>query len=155
MFNSKEEAYYCPTFQQRHWRRSSRWEWHDKGERQPFLHLNLVTLRYLLQNTKAPSSTDTLLTPQEIFAKKKVLIMQLMEQWSCDIHSLPNKPDICWTPNGQKSHSICYPITQSNINFWVSLIISTFNYYIQFSGSHCNCRLRTLLLTQSQRSLVS
>ena len=56
------------------------------------------------------------------FEKLKVIIAELTERWMCEIHSLPDKPSLCWTPKDQLG--TCYPITQSNLNFWASRIVS-------------------------------
>jgi len=58
----------------------------------------------------------------ERFEKMKVIIAELTARWSCEIHSLPDKPSLCWTPKDQPG--TCYPINQSNINFWASRIVS-------------------------------
>ena len=84
------------------------------------------------KSAKSPANTDTPTTKQdELFEKKKAIIEQLTEHWSCQTHSLPDKPALCWMPIEQRPHGNCYPITQSNINFWASCIVSYFG-----SGTH-------------------
>lgn len=56
-----------------------------------------------------------------------MVIEQLMEHWRCETHSLPDKPALCWTLIEQRPHGNCYPITQSNINFWASCDVSCFH----------------------------
>jgi hypothetical protein len=89
-----------------------------------------ATYLYLLmqKSAKSPANTDALMTKQdEIFEKKKVVIEQLTEHRSSKIHSLPDKPALCWTPIKQWPHGNCYPITQSNINFWAFCVVSYFS----------------------------
>jgi hypothetical protein len=71
----------------------------------------------------------------ELFEKKKVVIEQLTNYWSCELHSLPDKPALCWKPVEQRPHGDCYPITQSNINFWASCIV---RYFILLSLQNIN-----------------
>jgi len=70
---------------------------------------------------EAPTGTSK---EDEIFEKKKGIIEQLTKYWQCEVHSLPDKPALCWIPIEQRPHGNCYPITQSNINYWASLIVS-------------------------------
>jgi hypothetical protein len=63
----------------------------------------------------------------DLFEKKKVIIEQITNYWQCDIHSLPDKPALCWKPIEQRPHGECYAITQANINFWASLVVSHFS----------------------------
>ena len=70
------------------------------------------------KSVKSPANIDAPVNKQgEPFKKKKVIIEQLTEHWSCEIHSLPDKPALCWTPIVQRPHSNCYPIT-SNVTAW-------------------------------------
>jgi hypothetical protein len=81
------------------------------------------------KSVKAPgdveASARTATKHDDIFEKKKEVIQQLTDYWSCEIHSLPDKPTCCWKPVEQRPHGDCYPITQSNINYWASLIVCT------------------------------
>lgn len=104
-------------------------------------HLYLLTQKSL----KAPSDAGTIATKEdEAFDKKKVVIEQLTNYWRCEIHSLPDKAVACWKPIEQRPHGDCYPITQSNINFWASCIVSYFsiictkqNQIIPGLGAYC------------------
>jgi hypothetical protein len=88
-----------------------------------------ATYLYLLtqKSAKSPAMDAPMTKQDEIFQKKKVVIEQLTEHWSCKIHSLPDKPALCWTPIEQRPHGNCYPITQSNVNFWASCVVSYFS----------------------------
>jgi hypothetical protein len=89
---------------------------------------HLYSLIQTRKSSKAPSDAGTSATKQdEVFDKKKVFIEQLTEFWRCEIHSLPDKAALCWKPTEQRPHGDCYPITQSNINFWASCIVSYFS----------------------------
>jgi hypothetical protein len=52
------------------------------------------------------------------------VIEQLTMHWRYEIHSLTDKPALCCIPIEKQSHGDCYPITQSNMNFWASCIVS-------------------------------
>ena len=90
----------------------------DKVSRYYMIYSRFAKLTYLTQkSTKLPGDVDkskTKLVEDKFFEKKKRVIEQLMEHWSCETHSLPDKAALCWTP---EPHGPCYPITQSNINF--------------------------------------
>lgn len=75
-----------------------------------------------LQNAAAKTVDAPMTKNDERFEKLKVIIAELTERWTCEIHSLPDKPSLCWTPKDQPG--TCYPITQSNMNFWASRIVS-------------------------------
>jgi len=83
-------------------------------------------LSMLIQKSiKASRDVDTPTSKQdELFEKKKTIIEQLTMHWRCEIHSLPDKPALCWIPIEKRPHGDCHPITQSNINFWASCIVS-------------------------------
>jgi len=78
-----------------------------------------------LQNAAKSSAKTmyaTMTKNDEHFEKLKVIIAELTKRWMCEIHTLPDKPSLCWTPKDQPG--TCYPITQSNMNFWASHIVS-------------------------------
>jgi hypothetical protein len=86
----------------------------------------VYNLSILIQkSTKPLGDVDTRTSKQDdLFEKKKIVIEQLTMHWRCEIHSLPDKPALCWIPMEKRPHGDCYPITQSNINFWASCIVS-------------------------------
>jgi hypothetical protein len=100
----------------------------EKGVKVSSYHFNSGQLIYILliqKSAKPPGDVDAPMSKQdEIFEKKKVIIEELTKHWQCEVHSLPDKPALCWTPIEQRPHGSCYPITQSNINFWASRIVS-------------------------------
>ena len=54
---------------------------------------------YLLAQKSIKPPGGTFITKQnEIFEKKKAIIEQLTTCWKCNIHSLPDKAALCWTP---------------------------------------------------------
>lgn len=55
----------------------------------------------------------------EIFHEKRVTARRaITEAFACPTHSLPDKPALCWKDPIQ---NMCYPITETNLNFWASL----------------------------------
>src|SRR5882762_10716305 len=73
------------------------------------------------KSVKSPANIDAPVNKQgKPFKKKKVIIEQLTEHWSCEIHSLLDKPALCWTPIVQRPHGNCYPIT-SNVTAQLGL----------------------------------
>ena len=98
----------------------------EKGIKASNLRFDIGNLFILLmqKSSKAPGNVEVSATKQdELFEKKKEVIQQLTDRWSCEIHSLPDKPSLWWKPVDPGE---CYPITQSNINFWASCIVSSF-----------------------------
>jgi hypothetical protein len=92
-------------------------------------HITIISDFYnlthkFLQNALAKTMDAPMTKSDECFEKMKVIIADLTEQWSCEIHSLPNKLSLCWTPKDQPG--TCYLITQLNMNFWASRIVSLF-----------------------------
>ena len=70
-----------------------------KVTRQIFVASIWATHLYLLtqKTSKAPGDVVTSITKQdELFEKKKVVIEQLTNYWQCKVHSLPDKPALCW-----------------------------------------------------------
>jgi len=45
----------------------------------------------------------------------------IIAEFRCDIHSLPDRPMACWKDPASQE---CYPITESNLNFWAMQIVS-------------------------------
>jgi hypothetical protein len=59
----------------------------------------------------------------DIFHEKRCAARKaITEVFSCATHSLPDKPALCWKDPGQ---NLCYPITESNLNFWATLNVRT------------------------------
>jgi hypothetical protein len=65
-----------------------------------------------VESSKEKSQSD------KFFEAEKAARKAPTDIWRCDIHSLPNKPVLCWRDpeNGQ-----CYLITKNNLNYWASL----------------------------------
>jgi hypothetical protein len=76
-------------------------------------------------NTFAPhsasSTQDTPKSDTDIFhEKKKAAQKAITDAFACAVHSLPDKLTPCWKgPDG-----FCYPITESNLNYWSTLHVS-------------------------------
>ena len=51
---------------------------------------------------------------------------RLLSWWHCNDHSLPDKPAACWKDADQSG--VCFPLTIRNINYWISRIVSYFNW---------------------------
>jgi hypothetical protein len=58
---------------------------------------------------------------QEFHEKKVATRKAITNEFSCDIHSLPDKAALCWKDPVQR---MCYPISETNLNYWVTLHVS-------------------------------
>jgi hypothetical protein len=59
----------------------------------------------------------------EIFHEKRIVSRKaISEAFACPIHSLPDKAAICWK---DPASNLCYPITETNLNFWASQHVRT------------------------------
>ena len=91
-----------------------------------------------------------------MFEKKRVAQDKIIQEWFCMEHLLPDKPVACWH---DKNHpGVCFSLTISNINYWVSHIVCCFNYPLWFNtniilfadfGSQCILRAWKTTPTQS------
>ena len=69
------------------------------------------------------SNTEKRKSAGDKFHEKRVAARKaITNEFSCDIHSLPDKPVLCWKDLVQH---LCYPITESNLNLWATLHVST------------------------------
>ena len=67
-------------------------------------------------------NTDKRKTEGDEFHEKKVAARKaITNEFSCDIHSLPDKPVLCWKDPVQHQ---CYPITEHNLSYWITLHVS-------------------------------
>ena len=89
--------------------------------------------KHMLTNTQktskfssvlSDSNTDHQKSEGKQFHEKRIAAWKaITNKFSCDIHSLPDKPILCWKDPVQH---LCYPITESNLNLWVTLHASTY-----------------------------
>ena len=72
----------------------------------------------------ASSGTGTAKNPRteadDFHAKKVEARAAIVAEFTCDIHSLPDHPVACWKDPVSWE---CYPITESNLNFWAMQIV--------------------------------
>jgi hypothetical protein len=70
-------------------------------------------------NNSMPQPLDTSQPLMENFHQKKSIARkEILAFLACDIHGLPDKPAACWKDPVQQ---LCYPVTDANINLWVTL----------------------------------
>ncbi|KAI9508611.1 hypothetical protein F5148DRAFT_1148903 [Russula earlei] len=65
------------------------------------------------------SNVDRQRSKGKLFHENKVEAQKtILNAFSCDIHSLPDKPTLCWKDLVQH---LCYPITESHLNLWATM----------------------------------
>lgn len=63
--------------------------------------------------------------------RRKEIVEQLQQRWKCSTHTKsPQTPVWCYSPPGQGSSSICYPLTFTNMVFWAMEIVRISLYLI-------------------------
>lgn len=60
-----------------------------------------------------PKSEGMIFHENRVAARKEIL-----DEFACLIHSLPDKPMACWKDPVQ---NICYPLTEHHLNLWATL----------------------------------
>ena len=89
-----------------------------------------------------------------VFKNKKEAREKIIQEWLCAKHSLPDKPAACW--HDKNCLGLCFPLTMSNINFWVSLyckfpLLSQIDSILMFTL----CRFHILMYTQKVKNYHS
>lgn len=91
------------------------------------LFLALINTNYSKQRNAASSKSlqitdqDRPKSESEIFHEKRIIARkEITDAFACPIHSLPDKPALCWKDPVQ---SVCLPITENNLNYWATLSV--------------------------------
>lgn len=85
----------------------------------------IIYILLIQKSSKPPGNVDASQQKVDEHLEKKIsIIEQLTKYWRCEVHSLPDKPALCWIPTDQRPYGNCYPITQNNINFWATCVVS-------------------------------
>jgi hypothetical protein len=86
------------------------------------------------QTTKSKSNTVTkeqVKTQAETMHEQRIVARQaIAEHFTCEMHSLPNKPVLCFK---NPTTGLCHPITENNLSLWAALHVRTHSLYILFS----------------------
>ena len=56
---------------------------------------------------------------------RKQICQDIINENQCKVHSLLDKPIVCWNP---VMDGDCYPVTETNLNYWAMLVVSTHLY---------------------------
>jgi hypothetical protein len=68
------------------------------------------------------------------FQKDRVTArLEINEHWTCDIHSLPDKPALCMK---NPVTGLCHPITENNASFWAALMVYISNIQSSSQTNH-------------------
>jgi hypothetical protein len=92
----------------------------------------------------------------DFFEKKIRVREEILTFLACDIHSIPGKPSICWKDPVQHQ---CYPVTEANINLWITLHVSHLQWMFYTSTNnitmYCICRSRNRICIQRTRCQIA
>ena len=93
----------------------------DGADRNADVCLQASGLKLRTNNFEPPKKTAA----EEQHERRKQIRQDIINENQCKVHSLPDKPVVCWSP---VMDGDCYPVMETNLNYWAMLVVSTHLY---------------------------